>query len=341
VTNIAPASGGNHTLTVQRAILSTSAAAHNNNRSVFVRHPFADTGGGGGGATYLDALLDVTLDGSVPVGEVLTHIGGGVWSNEPAPEGPEGPEGPQGIQGPIGLTGLTGPPGPQGEQGIDGAEGPEGPAGSPGATGPQGATGPEGPQGEVGPAGASDWDDITDKPATFPPSTHNHDDRYMTDAEVAAAIAAGGSGAPSWDDVTDKPTTFPPDTHNHDDRYYTEAEVTTLLAAKADAAAVYTQTIDAKTANYTLVATDVGKLITMTSASALSLSIPTDAAVTWPVGARVDVLVMGAGMVTVSAAFPGTTTVNGTPSLVSRAQWSAFSLIKRAANLWVVVGDLA
>ena len=37
--------------------------------------------------------------------------------------------------------------------------------------------------------GASSWDDLTDKPTTFPPSAHTHDDRYYTEAEVDAKIA--------------------------------------------------------------------------------------------------------------------------------------------------------
>lgn len=28
------------------------------------------------------------------------------------------------------------------------------------------------------------WDNITGKPSTFPPSSHNHDDRYYTETEV-------------------------------------------------------------------------------------------------------------------------------------------------------------
>ena len=38
--------------------------------------------------------------------------------------------------------------------------------------------------------GAASWDDLTGKPTSFPPSAHNHDDRYYTEAEVDAKIAA-------------------------------------------------------------------------------------------------------------------------------------------------------
>ena len=62
----------------------------------------------------------------------------------------------------------------------------------------------------------SDWSDITNKPESFPPSSHNHDDRYYTETEVDTALA--GKAAAS---------------HTHDDRYYTETEVDTALAGKA------------------------------------------------------------------------------------------------------------
>lgn len=101
------------------------------------------------------------------------------------------------------------------------------------------------------------------------------------------------------------------------------------------------QSINAQTTNYTLVASDVSKIITITSSSARTLYIPTDANLTWSVGARVDVIVQGTGMVTVAAVTPGTTTVNATPTKTSRAQWSMFSLVKTAANTWVGVGDFA
>lgn len=39
-------------------------------------------------------------------------------------------------------------------------------------------------------AGAASWDDLAGKPSTFPPEAHTHDDRYYTEAEVDAKIAA-------------------------------------------------------------------------------------------------------------------------------------------------------
>jgi hypothetical protein len=57
------------------------------------------------------------------------------------------------------------------------------------------------------------------------------------------------------------------------------------------------------------------------------------------VGGRIDFVVIGAGMAIFAAG--GSATVNGTPSLTTRAQYSAASAIKRAADTWLVMGDMA
>jgi hypothetical protein len=90
-----------------------------------------------------------------------------------------------------------------------------------------------------------------------------------------------------------------------------------------------------------LVLADASKMITLTNAAAITLSVPTNASVAFPVGTTIDLAQMGAGKVTVAAVTPGTTTVNATPSLGFRAQYSAATLIKLATDNWLVVGDLA
>jgi hypothetical protein len=99
-------------------------------------------------------------------------------------------------------------------------------------------------------------------------------------------------------------------------------------------------TINQQTASYTAVLADAAKLVEISSSSATTFSIPTDASVNFPVGTQISILQTGSGQVTIAAVTSGTTTVNATPGLKLRAQWSAATLIKRAANLWVVTGDL-
>lgn len=78
--------------------------------------------------------------------------------------------------------------------------------------------------------------------------------------------------------------------------------------------------------------------ISHTGGSAVTLTIPTDATTNFPVGTSIDVLRTNTGGVTIAGA--AGVTVNGTPGLTLRAQWSSATLFKRAANTWVVMGDL-
>ena len=104
----------------------------------------------------------------------------------------------------------------------------------------------------------------------------------------------------------------------------------------ADLTQATAQAINARTgSSYTLVADDAGKVVTLTNTAAITLTVPGSVFTT---GQRVDVLVLGAGMVTVVGS---SCTVNGTPSLVSRARYSAFTVLFTSATTAIVVGDLA
>ncbi|QJD50107.1 minor tail protein [Mycobacterium phage Danforth] len=65
---------------------------------------------------------------------------------------------------------------------IRGEEGPQGIQGDKGDQGPQGDRGEQGIQ---GPPGTTTWAGITDKPATFPPSTHTHPISQVTGLQAA------------------------------------------------------------------------------------------------------------------------------------------------------------
>lgn len=102
-----------------------------------------------------------------------------------------------------------------------------------------------------------------------------------------------------------------------------------------------TLTINQQTDTYTILLTDASKLIEISNAGGVNLNIPVDASVDFPIGTQISVLQTGVGQVAIQAVDGLTTTINGTPGLKLRAQWSAATLIKRGINLWVVTGDLA
>ena len=89
---------------------------------------------------------------------------------------------------------------------------------------------------------------------------------------------------------------------------------------------------------YTPVLADNGKLVTLSNASAITLTVPTNASVAYATGAQIDIEQIGAGQVTVV----GDTgvTVNGTGTKL-RTQWSAATLVKLGTDSWTLIGDLA
>ena len=97
---------------------------------------------------------------------------------------------------------------------------------------------------------------------------------------------------------------------------------------------------------YTFVLADAdNKLVTASNASAQTYSIPTNASVAFPIGTQLNLIQIGAGQVTVSAATPGTTTVVSTGATSAspkcRAQYSAITLVKRDTDSWYAIGDIA
>jgi hypothetical protein len=92
--------------------------------------------------------------------------------------------------------------------------------------------------------------------------------------------------------------------------------------------------------NYTIQLTDLGKLVELNEASACTLTVPTNASVAFSVGDRIDVLQVGAGQVTITPV-SGTVTINGYDGgLKLNGQWAAATLVKRATNTWVALGNL-
>lgn len=90
---------------------------------------------------------------------------------------------------------------------------------------------------------------------------------------------------------------------------------------------------------YTLVLTDVAKVLSMSNASAITLTVPTNASVAFPTGTQILVYQAGAGQVTVAGA--GVTLRSSGSRLKTFGQYAVIGLLKIATDEWVVFGNTA
>lgn len=117
-----------------------------------------------------------------------------------------------------------------------------------------------------------------------------------------------------------------------------------LSAAMYNGLVAYT--LNAQTGTtYTPVLTDQYQvLITRSNAGASTLTIPTNASVAFPVGTVITVLNIGAGVVTISAVTPATTTVLSAGAVAASptlSQYKSCALLKTQTDTWYVVGAIA
>jgi hypothetical protein len=151
------------------------------------------------------------------------------------------------------------------------------------------------------------------------------DSVYATSAAITSAVSAHESDTTSVHGIAD-----------------TSALVTTTsLATSLGSYVPLAQSVNAQTGtSYTLVAGDAGKLVTLSNASAITLTVPQDSDATIAVGTYVDLYQLGAGQVTVAAGTGATLRTSGLTAK-ARAQYSRLGVQKVSANTWSLFGDLA
>ena len=140
----------------------------------------------------------------------------------------------------------------------------------------------------------------------------------LTDSNAAANAVLVGSGASTtaW-------TTSPTVTG-------------TLTAGVAVGQAV---DLDRKTADYTLVLADAGKVIEINSGSSENVTIPPNSGVAFPLGTQVVVVRLGAGAVVVTEGSGVTTRSDGDKNKI-KSQYSSCVLIKHETDEWYILGNL-
>ncbi len=120
--------------------------------------------------------------------------------------------------------------------------------------------------------------------------------------------------------------------------YVLTADATQTLGVKWSAVVTPSSliTLNAKTGSYTLLASDLNKLVTVNSASAATITIPNGV---FAVGSQINVTALGDGLVTIDS--DGTTVLQATPGTVLRTKYSSATIICVAINTFLIVGDLS
>lgn len=91
-------------------------------------------------------------------------------------------------------------------------------------------------------------------------------------------------------------------------------------------------------ASYTLVASDAGRFIQISHSSPVTLTVPTNASVAFPIGTQINIMQFGTAQITISGA--GITFLSSGNKLKTTDQYSVATLIKTDTNTWAVVGNL-
>ena len=124
-----------------------------------------------------------------------------------------------------------------------------------------------------------------------------------------------------------------------------KAATPTAVKAVWDGKSDINFTIEEKTADYPLVLSDKYKIIEMNlTSTANTVTIPTNSTQAFPVGSQITIIQTGTGATTVAVS--AGVTLNCTPQISSnaaklRTQYSSCTLIKRATNTWIAIGDLS
>ena len=94
---------------------------------------------------------------------------------------------------------------------------------------------------------------------------------------------------------------------------------------------------------YTTVLDDNGKLVTLSNASAITLTIPPNSSVAYPVGAQLNLAQLGAGQVTFAQGSGVTIVSTGATASAPklRAQYSTATAVQTSTDNWLVMGDIS
>ena len=217
----------------------------------------------------------------------------------------------------LAAKGNTGATGPAGADGTDGVTGPQGPQGAAGADGIDGADG-------VSFVWRGAWADATayalNDVVGHAGASYICISANTADGSTEPGVGASWSG--SWDLMVEA------------------GDLTAQGTLGSGPAVLARRVVNAQAAAYTLALADEGASVHMTSASAATLTVPAEATVAFPLGTEIEVIALGAGPISITAA--AGVTLNGLTagSTEIAAQWHGAVLRKYAADTWLIIGSI-
>ena len=154
---------------------------------------------------------------------------------------------------------------------------------------------------------------------------------YQTDGVTGFYVNTGTAVSPTWTRVNMDWT------RTGNDIAYTAGNVSTtgtLTGGNSSTSSIsgFAANVASIAANYSITAADNGKVIQSTSATAITLTIPTGL----PTGFNCTVVQMGAGQITFSGTF-----LNRTGFTKSASQYSVVSILHLGSNSIIVTGEMS
>jgi hypothetical protein len=154
---------------------------------------------------------------------------------------------------------------------------------------------------------------------------------YQTDSETGFYVNTGTSASPVWTRVNSNWT------RSGSDIAYTTGNISTtgaLTGGNSSTSSIsgFAANVASISANYSITAADNGKVIQSTSASAVTVTIPTGL----PTGFNCTVVQMGAGQITFSGTY-----LNRTGFTKSVSQYAVVSVLHLGSNNILVTGEMS
>lgn len=198
---------------------------------------------------------------------------------------------------------------------------------------------------ESSPPGNGSWYPIIGIASTAANYTWTGTHTFNTNPVSFEQVIKAQAGVNNFDTETDRDAAIPSPVHGivafvktvngvsnaNQLQYY--SSVTSTWVNYADTSFV------AKTSDYTIALADSGKTITVNSGSTVTITVPTNAAVPFPLGTRIDIIGIGSGTVDFGVSSGVTLNSKNTWKKLN-TQYSAAGLVKVDTNTWILIGDL-